>query len=273
MIVLDPKDVVAARTGNRAALNALIQSAERPIFNLAIRMLADRAEAEDSTQEILIKIFTNLGSLKDPAAAGGWALKIATRHLVQLRKRNRIESTRLTFAGFAEDLQFGQVPIEQAELSEAEKAVAIDQVKVGCTLALLTCLTRNLRIAYILGEIFEMVDTEAAEALEISAQSYRQRLKRARASVVEFTQATCGILGRSSACDCKRRVVPALRSGRIEGAREPTGSLAKAPVDLEHLRAEISQLEADQATAALMRSNPDYDSQIGKLVLSVLERN
>jgi DNA-directed RNA polymerase specialized sigma24 family protein len=111
MIRLDPDDVVAARRGNRAALEAVLRAAEGPIYNLAIRMLAHPADAEDATQEIMIKIITHLGTLREVGAAGGWALRIACRHLVQERKRGRVEAMRLTFKGFAADLDQGQAPL------------------------------------------------------------------------------------------------------------------------------------------------------------------
>jgi hypothetical protein len=61
--------------------------------------------------------------------------------------------------------------------------MAIEEVKIGCTLAMLVCLTRALRIAYLLGDVFELTDAEAADVLEIPPPAYRQRLRRARAVV------------------------------------------------------------------------------------------
>ena len=105
---------------------------------------------------------------------------VACRHLVQECKRGRLEAMRLTFKGFAADLEQGLAPLPQNELSEIEAAMAIEEVKIGCTLAMLVCLTRELRIAYLLGDVFELTDTEAASVLEITPTAYRQRLRRAR---------------------------------------------------------------------------------------------
>ena len=58
MIHLDPEQVSAARQGDRAALASLVRSLQRPVYGLAMRMLAHPADAEDATQEILIKIIT-----------------------------------------------------------------------------------------------------------------------------------------------------------------------------------------------------------------------
>jgi len=71
----------------------------------------------------------------------------------------------------------------------ARDQVLIEEVKIACTLALLTCLSRPLRVAYILGDIFELSDAEAAHALKIDPAAFRQRLRRARALVTGFVQA------------------------------------------------------------------------------------
>jgi RNA polymerase sigma factor (sigma-70 family) len=272
MIRLDPADVEAARAGGRAALAAVIRAAERPIYNLAIRMLANRADAEDATQEILIRVITHLGSLRDLEAAGGWALRIACRYLVAERKRSRIETMRLTFKGFAADLEQGLAPIDQHALSEADTALAIEEVKVGCTLAMLTCLTRDLRFAYLLGDVFELTDTEAASALEIAPAAYRQRLRRARMAVERFTSAHCGVTSPDAACTCQDRVSAAMDCGRVGIGRSEFGIEELARVDLDTLRSNIGNLEKARRAAALMRSNPDFQSRIGDLVLHMFQQ-
>src|SRR3546814_648069 len=140
-----------------------------------MRMLANRADAEDATQEILVKIITHLGSVRDVGSAGAWAFKIACRHLVHERKRGAIEAMQLSFDVFAADLETGLSPLSDHGLNEIEAAIAVEEVKIGCTLAMLVCLSRELRIAYILGEIFEVSATEAADVLGIESAAYRQR--------------------------------------------------------------------------------------------------
>jgi DNA-directed RNA polymerase specialized sigma24 family protein len=133
-----------------------------PVFNLAVRMLANRPDAEDATQEILIKLVTHLDDIRDMEAAGAWAFRIACRHLVQARKQGRVEAQRFTFRAFAADLADGLEELPDETLRDPETQALVAEVKIGCTLALLTCLTRPLRATYILGDIFELPDTEAA---------------------------------------------------------------------------------------------------------------
>ncbi|MFP3385681.1 RNA polymerase sigma factor [Tritonibacter sp. SIMBA_163] len=270
MIRLDPKQVGAARHGDRAALAAVVHSLQRQIYGLAMRMLAHPADAEDATQEILIKIITHLGTLRDDEAAGGWALKVASRHLVGMRKRGRVEAMRMTFRDFAADLESGLAAPDTDQVDDLVTAIAIEEIKVGCTLAMLTCLNRSLRIAYVLGDIFEMSDSEAAEALEISATAYRQRLSRARKEVARFVKSYCGVVSQSAACRCEKRLTAAQANGRITlGA--PAFALSAPATDIRDLRRQIRTLEEGRRAAALMRSNTDFPTNVGDLIMAAIK--
>jgi RNA polymerase sigma factor (sigma-70 family) len=271
MIKLDPDLVAAARQGSRVALEALVLALQRPVFNLAIRMLANRSDAEDAAQEILIKVVTHLGDVRDVEAAGAWAFRIACRHLVHVRKQGRLEAQRFTFRAFAADLAEGLEELPDQTMQDPETQVLIEEVKIGCTLALLTCLSRPLRAAYILGEIFELSDTEAADALEIDPAAFRQRLRRARALVTRFVQARCGIVSPAAACRCERRVAPALRLGRVQRGRPSLPTQERSAPSVAQVRANIAKLERGRAAAALMRSNPDFTTDVGRLVLQAME--
>ncbi len=270
MIVLASDDVEAARRGERAGLERVARAAEPVVFNLAIRMLANRADAEDATQEILIRIITHLGSVRDVGAAGAWAMRVACRHLVETRKRGRVEAMRLDFTAFADDLQtdFGASP--HVELTEAEYGLALKEVKVGCTLAMLSCLSRALRIAYVLGDVFELSDADAARVLELSPATYRQRLKRARDQVAAFVTRTCGVVAEDAPCRCAGRVGPALAGGRIEKGASRFDIASGSATEHAALESHVRALDhAREKAAALMRSNPDFSSDISALLVQV----
>ncbi|MCI4666363.1 MAG: RNA polymerase sigma factor [Neomegalonema sp.] len=270
MITLDPELVTAAQEGGRDALEALVRATQRPVFNLAIRMLGHPNDAEDATQEILVKMITHLGDVREPAAAGAWAHKLACRHLVHVRRQGTLEAQRFTFNGFAADLEDGLEELPDTAAEDQETQVLIEEIKVGCTLALLTCLTRPLRAAYILGEIYDLSDAEAAAALEIQPAAFRQRLRRARALVTDFLQARCGIVSDAAACRCDRRASKAQRHGRVQKGRASIPPTARPAPTIAEVRTEVAKLEQERAATALMRSNASFTTDVGRLVLQAL---
>ena len=59
---------------------------------------------------------------------------------------------------------------------------------------MLQCLERGERVAFVLGEIFELPSTEAAWVLDVTPAAYRKRLERARQRLRAFMNSTCGIV-------------------------------------------------------------------------------
>jgi hypothetical protein len=166
-------------------------------------------------------------------------------HLLN-RRRARIEHEALTFDAFGEQLEAG--------LSDAVKdpagSLVVEEIKLGCTLGMLQCLDRDHRVAYILGEVFQIDSEQAATITATSSATYRKRLSRARARIRDFVNAYCGLVDPDRACHCRRRVPAAVARGRV---------------DPEHLVFASHPARGGQATremqflhdaAALMRSHP-----------------
>ncbi|MGH2708584.1 MAG: RNA polymerase sigma factor, partial [Actinomycetota bacterium] len=82
-----------AASGDRSALERVVAAVRDPIYRLALRMLSDPDDAEDCTQDILILVVTHLGSFEGRSRLLTWVYKIASRHLLRLRKRAAERST------------------------------------------------------------------------------------------------------------------------------------------------------------------------------------
>src|SRR5207302_757983 len=141
--------------------------------------------------------------------------------------------------------------------SDHEAALLLEEVKIGCTLAMLMCLDRNHRLAYILGEIVELDHRQAAAVLEISPAAFRKRVSRARASIISFMASRCGLVNPANACRCRRRVATAVDLGRVN----PKGLLFASSFDYANRFPEvlvrIRQLEETRRAAALYKSHPN----------------
>lgn len=237
-----------ATDGDRSAVAALVRALQGGIYALSLRMLWQPADAEDATQEVLVRVVTHLGQFDGRSQLKTWVYRIATNYLLDVKK-SCVERQRLSFTSFAEDLQDG---LADHTAVEPEHALLTEEVKVGCTLGLLQCLDREHRIAYVLGEIFEWPAPEAAEALGIEAPTFRKRLQRARQAIEEFTRAHCGLVSDTAACTCERRVPAALRLGRVEPDHL---RFARSGASFAQARELVRRVDEAQRVVRLQQSN------------------
>src|ERR1700745_1785100 len=82
--------VLRARSGDRNALEELVQRHQTCIYNIAVRMLHHPQDAEDATQEILIKLLTRLSSLGGRSSLRTWLCRLVVNHLLNT-KRGQVE--------------------------------------------------------------------------------------------------------------------------------------------------------------------------------------
>jgi RNA polymerase sigma factor (sigma-70 family) len=255
----------AAIGGDREALNTLVAALQGDIFGLALRMLWNREDAEDATQEILVRIVTRLSQFNFQSRLKTWAYRVAVNYILDSRKSG-IERLHLNFERFAEDLTKG---LEPASADDSERSLLIEEVKVGCTMAMLQCLDRPHRLAYVLGDIMELSGPEAAEALDVSADLFRKRLQHARQSIIAFTRAHCGLVSDDAACQCNRRV-------SASSADQPVSvplQFAKNASSFQEMRARVRQLDEVRWEAELHRSSrpPEASIDFAQRILDVID--
>ena len=249
---------VAARDaidGDRDALEVLVRALQGDIYGLALRMLCNREDAEDATQEILIRIITRLSQFDFRSKLKTWAFRVAVNYILDVKK-SPVERLRLSFEQFAQDLTDG-LGLEAP--AETEHSLLIEEVKVGCSLGMLQCLDRPHRLAYVLGEIFEMPGPEAAEALDISPELFRKRLQHAREAILMFTRKHCGLVSDAAACSCNRQVPAALRAGKV---RADSCDFAAHASSFQQARAVVRQVDEARRAFAVHRSSHPRASSI-----------
>ena len=239
-----------ALDGGQDALDRLVRALQGDVYGLALRMLWNREDAEDATQEILVRTVTRLSQFDFRSKLKTWVYRIAVNYILDL-KRSPVERMKLTFERFAADLAEG---LSSDGSTDGERSLLVEEVKVGCTLGMLQCLDRPHRLAYIMVELLDLPGPEAAEALEISPELLRKRLQHARTAIESFTRTYCGLASDSAACGCHRRVPAAVRAGRVRPDRL---NFAQRAASFRDTRAVIRQVEhARWAMQVHRTSNP-----------------
>jgi len=205
--------VKEAVNGSKSALKDITVSIQDKIYYLSLRMLANPDDARDATQDILIRVITNLSSFRFDSHFNTWVYRIASNHLISANKVVKRDAG-LTFDLFKMDLE--QDLQDPAKLKDnPDYQAQLNELRISCTMAMLLCLNLPHRMAYILGDILEMAHDEASTVLSISKNNFRQQLSRARAKVVEFTNKSCGLLNECANCSCDKKLTGAIKRQRI----------------------------------------------------------
>ncbi|MBI2360435.1 MAG: sigma-70 family RNA polymerase sigma factor [Deltaproteobacteria bacterium] len=158
------------REGERAAFDDLVVKYRNRVMGIAVRMLSDRAEAEDVAQDIFVKAYRGLSGFQGEALFSTWLYRIAANGCLNHRKRRRPErylpadDPALSPPDFASN---PQVLVEERQLKLlVEKSIQN--------------LPEEQRIVLILRDIEGLTYEAIAEALAVELGTVRSRLYRAR---------------------------------------------------------------------------------------------
>jgi RNA polymerase sigma factor (sigma-70 family) len=205
-----------AQAGNREALEHLITRHQAWIYNIALRMVYLPEDAEDVTQEILIKVITKLSTFEGRSRFSTWLYRLAVNHILNL-ERSRAEAAGWTFSRYGASLEATpDMELPDRNAVPADLKLMVDEARIGCTTGMLLCLDREQRLVYVLGEIFGVTDAIGAELLEVSRQNFRQKLSRARRDLHSFMQNQCGLVNTANPCRCAKKTQGFAKAGYLD---------------------------------------------------------
>src|SRR3954453_23642886 len=122
----DAELIEQAKNGDRAALEKLVLRHQAWVYNIAVRMVFQPLDAEEVTQEVLVKVITRLGTFKGESSFRTWLYRIAANHVLNMKRRGG-ETRVTTFADYGAaidrtpDLDLpdpGSVPVDLPVLVE-----------------------------------------------------------------------------------------------------------------------------------------------------------
>jgi RNA polymerase sigma factor (sigma-70 family) len=265
----DRELVRRAQAGNRGALEQLIMRHQSWIFNVVLRMLYWPNDAEDVTQEILIKLTTKLSTFEGRSSFRTWLYRIAVNHILNVKRRS-FEDT-LNFVEYGRGLDATpDMDLPDPHTLPADMKLIVDEARIGCTSGMLLCLDREQRLIYILGAIFGVSDRVGAELLDISRDAFRQKLSRARRDLHSFMQNQCGLVNTANPCRCAKKAQGFAKAGylnpvNLQFAREHVTRVrevsGKSADDLDALDAQYAEIHRDHP----FQSPPDFVASLRKL--------
>lgn len=249
--------VTLAKDGNKQAMETVVGRIQDRIYGLALRMLGRPEDAEDQTQEILIKIITHLSSFREESAFSSWVYRIACNHLLTARKRTGDEQC-ITFE-FLEEMFTAETGKPYALAATGpERDLLLEETRLECMQTVLACLEGPLRIVYILGEIFGVTSKEGAYILEITPDAFRQRLSRGRRRIQGFMLKHCGMVDQKNSCRCHKQAARKLELGPAAPPQKMLVLKEKARKNRTEAVARLKELAEIDRTATMFRRYPRY---------------
>ncbi len=208
----DKELVQQTLNGEKRALNELVERHQPFIFNLAWKMVGNPHDAEDLSQEALIKIISNLQNFNFNSSFQTWAYRIVRNHFLNDQKKSLRATQNFNQYGKTLDA-IPNVHLNKNE--EEEQREFIKETRLTCMSGMLLCLTKEQRMIFIIGELFRANHTIGSEIMGISKANFRMKLSKARKDLVTFMQQKCGLVDKSNPCRCRKKVTVNLETGII----------------------------------------------------------
>ncbi len=171
--MVSPELLAACRDGDHRAFEEVVRTTYRQVYTQAFRLVGDRQEAEDVTQDAYLRVFRGLSGFRGDAQFETWLYRIVTNAaLSHLRRRGR----------------FGELLAEpDAELPEPAAGVSLDQEAVDrdAVAQALEALPEGSRAMVVMKDVYGLSCLEIAEQVGISEGAVKVRLHRARKRLKE----------------------------------------------------------------------------------------
>lgn len=247
-----------AAAGDRAALGELCEEMIDPMYRLALRFCGDPTDAEDAAQEVMVRLVTGLSTFEGRSRFTTWAYTVAVRQLQRTKQRpaERSVAGPEPFGEFI-DRHVDGAPFEGETKTEGDELAA--DVRLACTYGMLLCLSREQRIAYLIGDLLGFTDVVAAEIAEVAPATHRQRLSRARKVMRGLMAERCGLVRAGNPCRCSKLVQPSIEIGLLD-RDAPAFARHRGvvlPIETDTLDRAAQELDLAAAAAEVYRSSPD----------------
>ena len=159
-----------AQKGDERAFSIIVRTYQVPVFNYVLRLVGDRALAEDLTQEVFLRVYQGLPRFSLRSKFTTWLFQVAkNRVLDELRA---VERRPRATAQFDDGPQFEvlDAPFERIEAIDALWR-AVEHLNV------------DLKMALLLRDVVGLSYTEIADSLEITLATVKWRIYKAREDV------------------------------------------------------------------------------------------
>jgi RNA polymerase sigma-70 factor (ECF subfamily) len=159
-----------AQRGDERAFSLIVRAYEIPVFNYVLRLVGDRALAEDLTQEVFIRVFQGLPKFSLRSKFTTWLFQVTKNRVLDELRASERRPRALVALDDAPPLEVLDAPAEQAETIQA-LWTAVD------------ALNTDLKMALLLRDVVGLSYNEIADSLDTTLATVKWRIFKAREEV------------------------------------------------------------------------------------------
>jgi RNA polymerase sigma-70 factor, ECF subfamily len=175
-----PRDIIEkAQAGDIGAFEAIYRASSGFIYSVALRIINNRQEAQEVTQDVFIKIYHNLKAFEFRSSFKTWAYRITVNTALNACKRVSREASGKQDLDSVIDTQIASVDTEKEIVNKEDCAQAKAELD-----SLLSSLNPDQRACIVLREIEGFSYEEISKTLRVNINTVRSRLKRARIALI-----------------------------------------------------------------------------------------
>jgi RNA polymerase sigma-70 factor (ECF subfamily) len=171
--------IIQAQHGDDDSFTNLVETYQKPVYNLCYRMLGEMEAAEDAAQETFLKAYQNLTRYDRERSFATWLLSIAAHHCIDKLRRRRFNSVSI------DEDEEGQTDIPDHSAPDPESEIMKHQQRERLQ-DCLQSLDPTDRAAVAMRYWQDCSEVEIAQALNLTVPAVKSRLHRARRALAEL---------------------------------------------------------------------------------------
>jgi RNA polymerase sigma-70 factor, ECF subfamily len=177
MLLTEPEIIKKAAAGDRSAFRLLVETHQRFVYEVAVRVLNNTHDAEDATQETFIRLWKNLNRYKAEIKLSTWLYRIVTNICLDLLKSAHNKRNQMTLDIVKQtDLKHDRSTDEAMHLHDLTKAVEDAAAQ----------LPPLQKIIFVLRDLQDLTPEEVSSILETSEERIKSNLYHARVAIGKY---------------------------------------------------------------------------------------
>ncbi|HVN04260.1 MAG TPA: sigma-70 family RNA polymerase sigma factor [Bryobacteraceae bacterium] len=172
--------------GEPGAFDRFVEHFRAKVFQYSWLMCGHREDAEEVSQDTLFKVFESFDQLRDPEHVRAWVLRIARNFCLMKRRRSQFAPPReLSLDEFmpAADREGDGVKLQIADWSALPEDRVLQHELRGVLDKAIATLPDHYRSVMLLRDVEELSTEETAQILDLTADTVKTRLHRARLAI------------------------------------------------------------------------------------------